>query len=188
MADQEQLEKTYDPAYVEGRWYDRWEADGHFQPNTDAKNGPFTVTIPPPNVTGELHMGHALQHAIHDTMIRWKRMQGFETLCLPGTDHAGIGTQAKVEEALYTETKQTRHDITREEMLERIWEWRGKYGDTILKQLRDLGCSYDWSRTRFTMDEGYHRAVIETFVKFYEKGWIYRGRRIVNWCPQCESG
>lgn len=187
MAEQGQLEKTYDPGQVEGRWYDAWEAAGHFQPSEGAEKGPFTVTIPPPNVTGELHMGHALQHAIHDTVIRWKRMEGYETLCLPGTDHAGIGTQAKVEEQLHAETGKTRHDISREEMLERIWKWREKYGDTILKQLRELGCSYDWSRTRFTMDEGYHRAVIETFVKFYEKGWIYRGRRIVNWCPQCES-
>lgn len=187
MAEQEQLEKTYDPRQVEARWYGVWEEGGHFQPNQDAEKGTYTITIPPPNVTGELHMGHALQHAIHDTVIRWKRMEGYGTLCLPGTDHAGIGTQAKVEEALHKETGETRHDITREEMLERIWAWREKYGDTILQQLKELGCSYDWSRTRFTMDEGYHHAVIETFVKFYEKGWIYRGRRIVNWCPQCES-
>ena len=187
MAEQEQLEKTYDPRQLEERWYAAWEEAGHFQPDSETEKGTFTITIPPPNVTGELHMGHALQHAIHDTVIRWKRMQGFGTLCLPGTDHAGIGTQAKVEEALHAETGQTRHDISREEMLERIWEWREKYGDTILQQLKELGCSYDWSRTRFTMDEGYHRAVIETFVRFYEKGWIYRGRRIVNWCPQCES-
>ena len=187
MSDREQLEKTYDPARLEGRWYEVWEEGGHFQPKKGTDKGTYTITIPPPNVTGELHMGHALQHAIHDTVVRWKRMQGYGTLCLPGTDHAGIGTQTKVEEQLYAETKQTRHDISREEMLDRIWAWREKYGDTILTQLRELGCSYDWSRTRFTMDEGYHRAVIETFVKFYEKGWIYRGRRIVNWCPQCES-
>jgi valyl-tRNA synthetase len=187
MSEREQLAKTYDPKVVEGRWYEAWETGGHFQPSTDANKGTFTITIPPPNVTGELHMGHALQHAIHDTVIRWKRMQGFKTLCLPGTDHAGIGTQAKVEEQLYAESKKTRHDISREEMLERIWKWRDKYGDTILQQLRELGCSYDWSRTRFTMDKAYHHAVIKTFVKFYERGWIYRGRRIVNWCPQCES-
>jgi valyl-tRNA synthetase len=187
MAEEEQLEKTYDPEQVEGRWYEVWEQGGHFQPKPNAEKGTYTITIPPPNVTGELHMGHALQHAIHDTMIRWKRMEGYGALCLPGTDHAGIGTQAKVEEALYAESKKTRHDISREEMLERIWAWREKYGDTILQQLKELGCSYDWSRTRFTMDEGYHRAVIKTFIDFYNKGWIYRGRRIVNWCPQCES-
>jgi valyl-tRNA synthetase len=181
------LEKTYDSGAVETKWYEAWEAGGHFKPNPSKDGRTFTITIPPPNVTGELHMGHALQHAIHDTVIRWKRMEGFETLCLPGTDHAGIGTQAKVEEQLFKESGKSRHDISREEMLERIWAWREKYGDTILQQLKELGCSYDWSRTRFTMDEGYQRAVLETFVRFYEKGWIYRGRRIVNWCPQCES-
>ena len=180
-------EKTYDPGVVETKWYEAWEAGGCFKPNPSKDGRTFTITIPPPNVTGELHMGHALQHAIHDTVIRWKRMEGFETLCLPGTDHAGIGTQAKVEEQLFKESGKSRHDISREEMLERIWAWREKYGDTILQQLKELGCSYDWSRTRFTMDEGYQRAVLETFVRFYEKGWIYRGRRIVNWCPQCES-
>ena len=181
------LEKTYAPEAVETKWYEAWDAGGHFKPNSSKDGRTFTITIPPPNVTGELHMGHALQHAIHDTVIRWKRMEGFETLCLPGTDHAGIGTQAKVEEQLFKESGKSRHDISREEMLERIWAWREKYGDTILQQLKELGCSYDWSRTRFTMDEGYQRSVLETFVRFYEKGWIYRGRRIVNWCPQCES-
>ncbi|MCZ6634597.1 MAG: valine--tRNA ligase [bacterium] len=185
MSGQEMLAKTYDPKAVEEKWYEFWEEKGYFKPEYRTDGPTFCVTIPPPNVTGELHIGHALQHAIHDVIIRWKRMQGHRTLCLPGTDHAGIGTQMKVEEQLAEEEGKTRHDIGREEMLERIWAWKEKYGNTILRQLRDMGCSYDWSRERYTMDEGYVRAVLETFVRFYEKGWIYRGKRMVNWCPQC---
>ena len=181
------LEKTYDPQAIEKKWYTFWDDAGYFRPESNPDGKPFSVTIPPPNVTGELHMGHALQHAIHDTIIRWRRMQGHRTLCLPGTDHAGIGTQMKVEERIQQEEGKTRHDIGREEMLLRIQAWKENYGNTILRQLRDLGCSYDWSRERYTMDEGYVRAVLQTFVRFYERGWIYRGRRIVNWCPQCES-
>lgn len=185
MSDKDVLEKSYDPEAIESKWYDFWHRKGYFRPEF-RKDGPaYTVTIPPPNVTGELHMGHALQHAIHDAVIRFKRMQGFRTLCLPGTDHAGIATQMKVEQQLWEQEKKTRHDIGREEMLKRIWAWREKYGSTIFRQLRDMGCSYDWSRERFTMDEGYVRAVLETFVRFYEKGWIYRGKRMVNWCPKC---
>ncbi len=181
------LEKTYDPNAVEKKWYTFWDEGGYFRPESNPDGEPFSVTIPPPNVTGELHMGHALQHAIHDTIVRWRRMQGRRTLCLPGTDHAGIGTQMKVEERIQEEEGKTRHDIGREEMLERVEAWKENYGNTILQQLRDLGCSYDWSRERYTMDEGYVRAVLQTFVRFYDRGWIYRGRRIVNWCPQCES-
>lgn len=183
----EPLEKTYDPKLIEKKWYTFWEERGYFRPESNPDGQPFSVTIPPPNVTGELHIGHALQHAIHDTIVRWRRMQGRKTLCLPGMDHAGIGTQMKVEERIREEEGKTRHDIGREEMLERIQTWKENYGGTILQQLRDLGCSYDWSRERYTMDEGYVRAVLQTFVHFYDRGWIYRGRRIVNWCPQCES-
>ncbi len=183
----ETLAKTYDPDEIERKWYSFWEHQGYFRPETGKVGACYSITIPPPNVTGELHMGHALQHAIHDTVIRWKRMQGYRTLCLPGTDHAGIATQMKVEQQLFAEEKRTRHDISREEMMARIWSWKEHHGDTILQQLRDLGCSYDWSRERFTMDKRYTRAVLETFVRFHERGWIYRGRRMVNWCPRCGS-
>ena len=179
------LARAYDPKDIEKTWYGFWREKGYFRPEFRADGQAFTVAIPPPNVTGELHMGHALQHAIHDAMIRYKRMQGFRTLCLPGTDHAGIGTQMKVEQAIWEREKKTRRELGREALLQRIWAWREKYGSTILRQLRDLGCSYDWSRERFTMDDGYVRAVLETFVRFYERGWIYRGKRVVNWCPQC---
>lgn len=176
---------AYDPKDIEKTWYDFWHRKGYFRPEFRATGPTYTVTIPPPNVTGELHMGHALQHAIHDAVIRYKRMRGFRTLCLPGTDHAGIGTQMKVEQEIWENEKKTRREIGRRDLLKRIWAWREKYGSTILRQLRELGCSYDWSRERFTMDEEYVRAVLETFVRFYEKGWIYRGKRMVNWCPQC---
>ena len=185
MSDQETLAKTYDPEAVEGPWYAFWKEKGCFRPEARGEGTPYSIAIPPPNVTGELHMGHALQHAIHDAVVRWKRMQGYRTLCLPGTDHAGIATQMKVEQQLYEKERKNRRDIGREEMLVRVWRWKEKYGNTILRQLRELGCSYDWSRERFTMDEGYVRGVLEAFVRFYEKGWIYRGTRMVNWCPQC---
>ncbi len=185
MNEKDALDKSYDPEAIESKWYDFWFRKGYFRPEFRKDGFPYTITIPPPNVTGELHMGHALQHAIHDTVIRFKRMQGFRTLCLPGTDHAGIGTQMKVEQQLWEQEKKTRHDIGREALLKRIWDWKEKYGSTIFRQLREMGCSYDWSRERFTMDEGYVKAVLETFVRFYEKGWIYRGKRMVNWCPQC---
>ena len=185
MADRADLEKQYEPKAVEQTWYAFWDSKGYFRPESRPDGEPFCITIPPPNVTGELHMGHALQHAIHDVVLRWKRMQGYRTLCLPGTDHAGIGTQMKVEQRLYEEEGKGRHDVGRGEMLTRIMDWREHYGGTILKQLRELGCSYDWSRERYTMDEGYVRAVLEAFVRFYERGWIYRGKRMVNWCPRC---
>ena len=185
MSDRSVLAKTYDPKAVEGKWYAFWQQNGYFRPEAQGGEKTYCITIPPPNVTGELHMGHALQHAIHDTVIRWKRMQGYHTLCLPGTDHAGIATQMKVEQQLYREEGKGRHALGRDEMLRRIWVWRKQYGSTILRQLREMGCSYDWSRERFTMDERYVRAVLEAFVRFYEKGWIYRGKRMVNWCPQC---
>ena len=179
------LEKKYDPGSVEATWYAFWEEKGYFRPEYQADGKAFTITIPPPNVTGELHMGHALQHAIHDAVVRWKRMQGYRTLCLPGTDHAGIGTQMKVEQQLFAEEGKGRHDVGREEMLKRIVAWKQQYGGTILNQLREMGCSYDWDRERYTMDRSYARSVLSAFVRFYERGWVYRGRRMVNWCPSC---
>ncbi|HIM56833.1 MAG TPA: valine--tRNA ligase, partial [Candidatus Latescibacteria bacterium] len=152
------IAKKYDPAEVEGSLYDSWERRGLFRARVSAEKTPFCVTIPPPNVTGELHMGHAIQHAIHDCVIRRKRMQGYETLCLPGTDHAGIATQMKVEAKLLEEEGKTRYDVGREALLERIWQWKEEYGEAIYHQLRKMGCSYDWSRSRFTLDEGYAEA------------------------------
>ena len=180
-----ELPKAYAPKAVEEKWYTWWEEHGYFYAEVEKDRRPYCITIPPPNVTGELHMGHALQHSVHDAIIRFKRMQGYNTLCLPGTDHAGIATQMKVEQQLWQEEKKTRWDVGRDEMVRRIWIWTEKYGGAILKQLRALGCSYDWRRTRFTLDEGYHKAVLEAFVRFYQRGWIYRGERMVNWCPRC---
>jgi valyl-tRNA synthetase len=184
---QMELAKTYSHKDAEGKWYSWWEQHGYFSANVEKDRRPYCITIPPPNVTGELHIGHALQHTIHDVIIRFKRMEGYNTLCLPGTDHAGIATQMKVEQELWGQEKKNRWDVGRDEMLRRIWAWTKKYGGAILKQLRSLGCSYDWSRTRFTLEEGYNTAVLEAFVRFYKRGWIYRGKRMVNWCPFCQT-
>ncbi len=183
----EVLPKSYDFAATEARWYSIWEERGYFQARVEADKPSYCITIPPPNVTGELHMGHAIQHAIHDLFIRWKRMQGFSTLCLPGTDHAGIATQMKVEQELAAGEAQTRYDIGREALLELVWAWKEKYGGTIYDQLRRLGCSYDWHRERFTLDEEYVEAVLQAFERFYDQDWIYRGRRMINWCPSCQT-
>ena len=184
--DASDLPKTYDPHAVEGKWYQFWDNAGYFHAEVDSPRPRYCITIPPPNVTGSLHMGHALQHAIHDLLARWQRMSGKETLVLPGTDHAGIPTQMKVERELAQEGV-SRQELGREKFLERMWQWREKYGGAILKQLRALGCSYDWRRERFTLDEGYYRAVLTAFVHFYHRGWIYRGERVVNWCPECRT-
>src|SRR5438874_1940620 len=181
-----ELSKAYEPKQVETKWYPEWENQGFFHAEVDPSRPAYCITIPPPNVTGELHMGHALQHSIHDLIIRRKRMQGFNTLCLPGTDHASISTQMKVVQFLRSQGID-RHEIGREKFVEYCWQWTEKYGGTILKQLRALGCSYDWRRTRFTLDPGYHRAVLEAFVRLYEKGWIYRGQRVINWCTECRT-
>ncbi len=181
-----ELPKGYEPQQVEARWYDVWDQAGYFHAEPQPGRPSYCITIPPPNVTGELHMGHALQHALHDALIRWKRMSGFNTLCVPGTDHAGIGTQRLVERALAAEGL-NKYDLGRERFLERMWAWTEQYGNTILGQLRTLGCSYDWRRTRFTLDEGYVKAVLRSFVDYYERGWIYRGDRITNWCPSCQT-
>ena len=181
----EGLDKIYDPGATEKRWYAHWQESGYFKARVNSDKPAYCITIPPPNVTGELHMGHAIQHAIHDMVVRWKRMQGYETLCLPGTDHAGIATQMKVEQELAQSEGKTRYDVGRDGLLERIRAWRDKYGGAIYDQLRQLGASYDWDRARFTLDDDYLEAVLQAFARFYAKGWIYRGTRMINWCPTC---
>lgn len=182
----ENIPTVYDPASVETKWYKGWEETGafHAEPRTDGKA--YSIVIPPPNVTGQLHMGHALDNALQDILIRWRRMQGYDTLWMPGCDHAGIATQIKVEEVLAKEGI-SRHDLGREKFIERVWEWKAQYGDRITNQLRRLGASCDWERERFTMDEGCSKAVREVFVSLYEKGLIYQGERITNWCPRCNT-
>ena len=179
------IEKVYDPKQFEQKLYRFWNENGYFsaKPNPDKK--PFSIVIPPPNVTGQLHMGHALNQTIQDILIRYKRMAGFETLWVPGYDHAGIATQIKVEENLRKEEGLTRYDLGREKFLDRVWEWKEKYGDTIVNQIKRMGSSCDWDRARFTMDEGCSKAVRRVFVDLYNKGLIYQGSRIINWCPDC---
>jgi len=177
---------VYDPQAVETKWYQYWEEHGLFHHEVDKSKKTFSIVIPPPNVTGQLHMGHALDNALQDILIRFRRMQGYNTLWMPGTDHAGIATQIKVEEMLAKEGL-TRHDIGREKFIEKVWEWKEQYGDRIIKQLKSLGASCDWQRERFTMDEGCSKSVREVFVSLYEKGLIYQGNRITNWCPRCNT-
>ncbi len=179
-----QLDKTYDPKQFEERLYRFWNENGYFRADPDPKKKPYTIVIPPPNITGQLHMGHALDNTLQDILIRWKRMQGYAALWVPGTDHASIATEAKIVAAMKEEGV-TKEDIGREGFLERAWDWRAKYGTRIVEQLKTLGSSCDWSRERFTMDEGCSKAVNEVFVNLYEKGLIYRGERIINWCPNC---
>ncbi len=175
------MEKTYQPEQIETRWYERWEADNRFAPSGRGK--PFSIMIPPPNVTGSLHMGHAFQDTIMDTLTRWKRMQGNNTLWQVGTDHAGIATQMLVERKIAAEEGKTRHDLGRETFIEKVWEWKEESGGHITRQLRRMGASVDWSRERFTMDDGFYKAVQEVFVRLHEEGLIYRGKRLVNWDP-----
>ena len=180
-----ELPKTYEPQEVEGKIYQAW-MDGncfHAAPNPDKK--PFSIVMPPPNVTGQLHMGHAMDCTLQDILIRYKRMQGYEALWMPGVDHAGIATQIKVEEELRKNEGLSRHDLGREKFLERVWDWKHKYGDRIVEQQKRMGSSCDWERARFTMDEGCSKAVRETFCELYDKGLIYKGSRIINWCPHC---
>ena len=176
---------TYNPKEIEQQWYTYWEEKGYFHEEVDTNKEPFSIVLPPPNVTGQLHMGHALDNTLQDILIRTKRMQGYNVLWMPGTDHAGIATQVKVEENIMKTEGKSRHDLGREEFLKRVWEWKQEYGSTIVKQIRSLGASCDWTRERFTLDEGYHDAVLKVFVTLYEKGLIYRGERITNWCPNC---
>ena len=185
MDQNHELPKTYSPSDFEDRIYKNWCDNGYFTPAKDSNAPKFSVVIPPPNVTGQLHMGHALDDTLQDILVRYKRMQGFDTLWVPGTDHAGIATQIKVEENLRVNEGLTRYDLGREKFLERVWDWKNKYGDRIISQLKKLGTSCDWTRERFTMDEGCSRAVREVFVNLYNKGLIYRGHRIINWCPHC---
>ncbi|WNX83967.1 valine--tRNA ligase [Agathobaculum sp. NTUH-O15-33] len=182
-----ELPKTYDPKAVEDKLYRFWNDKGYFHAEVNPDKKPFTIVIPPPNVTGQLHMGHAFDETLQDILIRTKRMQGYEALWMPGTDHAGIATQIKVEEALRKEEGKTRYDLGREKFLERVWDWKNKYGDRIIDQLKKLGSSCDWERERFTMDEGCSKAVREVFVNLYHKGLIYKGHRIINWCPHCTT-
>ena len=179
-----ELPKVYEPQQVESEIYKMWEEGGYFAPSGSKEAKPFTIVMPPPNVTGQLHMGHAMDATLQDTLIRFKRMQGYNALWLPGVDHAGIATQIKVEEELRKEGL-TRYDLGREKFLERVWDWKHKYGNRIVEQQKKLGASCDWGRARFTMDEGCSNAVREVFVSLYEKGLIYKGSRIINWCPNC---
>ena len=180
-----ELPKVYSPQDFEDRIYQNWCDKGYFTPDVNNPAPTFTVVIPPPNVTGQLHMGHALDETLQDILVRYKRMQCFNTLWVPGTDHAGIATQIKVEEQLRVNEGLTRYDLGREKFLERVWDWKHQYGNRIINQLKKLGASCDWTRERFTMDEGCSRAVREVFVNLYDKGLIYRGNRIINWCPHC---
>src|SRR5438093_1727101 len=180
----DEISKTYNPQEVEGRWYQLWESRGYFRADAKSTRPRFVLVMPPPNVTGSLHMGHMLNDTVQDVIVRRKRMLGFNTLWLPGMDHAGIATQNVVEKELAKEGL-SGHDLGREKFVERVWEWKKQYGGIILKQIRRIGASCDWSRERFTFDEGLSRAVREVFVRLYDEGLIYRGKRLINWCPRC---
>ena len=182
-----ELPKVYDPASVEKKIYDMWQKGGYFKGVIDPEKKPFSIVMPPPNVTGQLHMGHALDSTLQDILIRYKRMQGYAALWLPGTDHAGIATQIKVEEELRRNEGLTRYDLGRENFLDRVWDWKNMYGNRIVEQQKVLGASCDWDRSAFTMDEIRAKSVRETFCELYEKGLIYKGSRIINWCPKCRT-
>lgn len=185
MAEKE-LAKVYEPTAVERKWYETWEQEGYFRADPDSGKPPYSIVIPPPNVTGALHMGHALNNTLQDILCRWKRMSGYEVLWMPGTDHAGIATQNVVERQLAGEGT-SRHELGREAFIERVWKWKAESGGQIIGQLKRLGASCDWGRERFTMDEGLSRAVREVFVRLYEEGLIYRDNRLINWCPRCHT-
>src|SRR4030042_1159724 len=181
-----EIPTRYNPKETEDKWYKFWQGHSLFSARPDPSKKPFTIVIPPPNVTGILHMGHALNNTIQDILIRWKRMQGFNSMWMPGTDHAGIATQNVVEKKLAKEGK-SRNDLGRDDFLKEVWEWREEYGSTIIRQLKKLGSSCDWERTRFTMDEAYSEAVKEVFVRLWNKGLIYQDDYIINWCPRCQT-
>lgn len=187
MTEEHNIPKVYDPASVEKKWYEFWEKNRYFHAEPEPGKKPFSIVIPPPNITGKLHMGHALDNTLQDILIRWHRMMGDNTLWMPGYDHAGLATQIKVEEVLKKEEGKTRFDLGHEEFVKRVWAWKEEYGDRIINQLKCLGISCDWERKRFTMDEGCSRAVRETFVSLFEKGLIYKGTRITNWCVNCHT-
>lgn len=179
------LSKTYDPKLFEEKLYEKWEKSGAFKGERNKNKTPFTIAMPPPNITGQLHMGHALDHILQDVLIRFKRMQGFDALWIPGSDHASIATELKVVEKIYEEEGKTKDQLGRDEFLKRAWQWKDAYGGRITEQCRKLGDSCDWTRERFTMDEGCNKAVVEFFVRLYEQDLIYKGNRIINWCPDC---
>ena len=183
----ETMAKAYDPSAVEAKWYPEWETRGYFRGDPGSSKPPYTIVIPPPNVTGVLTLGHVLNNTLQDILIRWRKMGGMETCWVPGTDHAGIATQSKVEHFLSETEGISRYDLGREAFLGRVWEWREKYGGTIIRQLRTLGTACDWERERFTLDEGLSKAVEEVFIRLYEKGLIYKGHRIINWCPKSRT-
>lgn len=182
----DELPKQYDPKSVEDKWYKIWEGSFYFHAEVNPAKKPFTIVIPPPNVTGILHMGHALNNTIQDILIRYKRMKGFEVLWMPGTDHAGIATQNVVEKSIAKEGLKREH-LGREKFIQRVWQWKEQYGSTIIRQLKKLGASCDWQRERFTMDSEYSKSVSEVFVRLYESGLIYQGSYIINWCPRCQT-
>ena len=181
-----ELSKQYDPKEVEERIYKMWLNGRYFHAKCEEDKPTYTIVIPPPNITGQLHMGHALDNTLQDILIRFKRMQGYDTLWVPGTDHASIATEAKIVEKMRQEGL-TKEDVGRDGFLERAWEWKKQYGGRIIEQLKKMGSSCDWERERFTLDEGCSKAVKEVFVRLYEKGLIYRGERIINWCPHCKT-
>ena len=187
MAEEHNIPKTYDPASVEKKWYKFWEERKFFHAEPDPDKKPFTIVIPPPNITGQLHMGHALDNTLQDILIRWHRMMGDNTIWFPGYDHAGLATQIKVEEEIKKNEGLTRYDLGRDEFVKRVWAWKEQYSNRIIDQLKCLGISCDWDRIRFTLDEGCSRAVREVFVSLYERGLIYRGTRITNWCVNCNT-
>ena len=180
-----EMAKSYDPS-IEERIYQNWLDKGYFHAEVDKNKEPFTIVIPPPNITGHLHMGHALDETMQDILIRWKRMQGYNALWIPGTDHAAISTEVKIVNKMREEGL-TKEDVGRDGFLKRAWEWKEEYGGTILNQLKKLGSSCDWDRERFTMDEGLSDAVLTVFCKLYEKGYIYQGEKLINWCPTCQT-
>ena len=182
----EGLPPQYDPRTVEQKWSAAWDEKNLFSPDPTSDKPPYTIVIPPPNITGILHLGHVLNNTVQDILIRFKRMQGFKTLWMPGTDHAGIATQVVVERML-TQKGIKKEKIGRENFLNEVWKWKEEYGGTIVRQLKKLGCSCDWKRERFTMDEGLSEAVSIVFTTLFEKKMIYRGHRIINWCPRCRT-
>ena len=179
-----ELAKVYDPSVVEERLYNKWLEKKYFHAEIDRNKKPYSIVMPPPNITGQLHMGHALDNTIQDILIRWKRMSGYNALWVPGIDHASISTEVKVVAQMANEGLK-KEDVGREGFLERCWAWKEQYGNIILNQLRKLGSSCDWDRVRFTMDEGCSEAVLETFTRLYSKGYIYKGEKLINWCPKC---
>ena len=180
------LDKSYDPHRVEEKWYAYWEKQGYFRADENSARPSYSIVIPPPNVTGVLHIGHALNNTLQDILVRFKRMKGYEALWVPGMDHAGIATQNVVEKQLAAEGFD-RHALGREKFVERVWKWKAESGGTIINQLKKLGASCDWSRERFTMDEGLSEAVREVFIRLYHEGLIYRSNYIINWCPRCRT-